>query len=285
MPFLITRTALLVGLLRAFSISAMDAHAQRYPYERVQKKEAGFAYPQPDLLKVSPALGERTTSEAFSAIYTETYGPSTGARLLTDLAGDSTMRRYEGAEGTILSRFQNGPANTSGEHVYCTHKTMKYGVFGSGGTCLIDKTGDGTFDVTGLFDETVHSYHGVEDGTLSPPVPYEVIELTEDQREFEVDMMLVYQNLRSLYPIFSTFGKRTKPDVKSGDLNKVVPREHRVPPGKDRQAYADGIEFIMHEADDDSITYTITGGTFDQVSFLHPLRGYMVLVKPRPMPE
>lgn len=225
-----------------------------------------YSYPKPDLVERTPAVGEKQTAALNKSIYTATYGPKHGARLLADINDENWAFRFTASKGTVFSAFTPGK---NGEAVYCTAVPVTYsGLAGNRGGCLIDETGDGTFDRFSRFNQPLNVYDP-STGTagLASPVPYETVEIGEP--EFLIKMHVYFDGIEEGQLLLASAGARTK----GADLPKyslIHADKHRFAANvQDMKADVDGVTLIVHSANASEITYTVEGGGFRNIQFLH----------------
>src|SRR3989338_2858650 len=202
-----------------------------------------YAYPKPDLVKSSPAVGAKQTVALNKTIYTATYGPKHGARLLADVNAENWAFRITASKGAVFPAFTLGK---DGEAVYCTTAPVTYsGLVGNRGGCLVDQTGDGTFDRFSRFNQPLDVYDpstGIAD--LASSVPYEMVEIGEP--EFLIKMNVYFDGIESDQLLLASAGARTK----GADLPKyslVHADKHRFGANtQDVRVNVDGVVMIIH---------------------------------------
>lgn len=225
-----------------------------------------YAYPKPDLVESSPAIGAKQTVALNRIIYTATYGPKHGARLLADVNDENWAFRFTASKGATFSAFTRG---RNGEAIYCTTVPVTYsGLVGNLGGCLVDRTGDGTFDAFSRLNQPLDVYDpstGVAD--LASSVPYEMVEIGEP--EFLIKMNVYFDGIESDQLLLASAGARTK----GADLPKrslIHADKHRFGANtQDVRVNVDGVVMIIHSATASEITYTVESGGFQNIQFLH----------------
>lgn len=260
-----TMWARLAALLSLFAtIAACTSMEQKEAILAPQFQK--YSYPKPDLVESSPAVGEKQTAALNKVIYTATYGPRHGARLLADVNDENWAFRFTASKGAVFSAFTRGK---NGEAVYCTTAPVTYsGLVGNQGGCLVDQTGDRTFDAFSRLNQPLDVYDpstGIADLSLS--VPYEMVEIGEP--EFLIKMNVYFDGIEEGQLLLASSGVRTK----GGDLPErslAYADKHRFAANvKDVRADVDGVTLIIHSATASEITYTVEGGGFRNIQFLH----------------
>ncbi len=225
-----------------------------------------YSHPKPDLVESSPAVGEKQTVALNKLIYTATYGPKHGARLLADVNDEKWAFSFKASKGDVFSAFTRGK---DGEAVYCTTAPVVYNsLSGHKGGCLIDETGDGTFDEFSRLNDLLDVYEPSRtDADLASPIPYETAEI--DEPEFLIKMNVYFDGIEEGQLLLASSGVRTK----GGDLPErslTYADKHRVAANvKDVRADVDGVTLIIHSATASEITYTVESGGFRNIQFLH----------------
>ncbi|MEX0838839.1 MAG: hypothetical protein WD034_04840 [Parvibaculum sp.] len=225
-----------------------------------------YSHPKPDLVESSPAVGEKQTVALNKIMYTATYGPKHGARLLADINDENWAFRFTASKGAVFSAFTRGKG---GEAIYCTTMPVTYSsLAGNQGGCLIDQTGDGTFDDFSRLNQPLDVYDpstGI--AALASPVPYETVEIGEP--EFLVKMNVYFDGIEEGQLLLASAGARTK----GGDLPErslTYADKHRFGVNtQDVRANVDGVVMIIHSATASEITYTVESGGFQNIQFLH----------------
>ena len=223
-------------------------------------------YPRADLLEQSPEHGEQRTVGVNKAIYREKFGPKEGARLLADLDGENLFYSYTASKGDVFSAF--GQKGETGEKIYCTTGPLIYSALsGKKGGCLIDKTGDGTFDEVARFNLKLDTFTSMgPHGDLVPAVPYEPA--TIEEPEFVVDMIIYYRGMEDGRLQFSSGGVRTKGADLPNDLLKTD--EDSIAAVEGDQVYrVNGVKMTIHKATSTEITYTVDEGSFETIQYLN----------------
>lgn len=225
-----------------------------------------YSYPKPDLVESSPAVGEKQTAALNKVIYTATYGPKHGARILADINDEHWAYRFTASKGDVFSAFTRGK---DGEAVYCTTAPVVYNnLTGHKGGCLIDETGDGTFDEFARLNELLDVYEASRtNADLASPIPYEMTEI--DEPEFLIRMNVYFDGIEGGQLLLASDGARTK----GGDLPErslTYADKHRFGANtQDVRANVDGVAMIVHSATASEITYTVESGGFRNIQFLH----------------
>lgn len=225
-----------------------------------------YSYPKPDLVEISPAVGEKHTAALNKIIYTATYGPKHGARLLADVSDEKWAFSFKASKGDVFSAFTRGK---DGEAVYCTTAPIVYSsLSGHKGGCLIDETGDGTFDEFARINEPLDVYEASSTDTdLASPLPYEKVEI--EKPEFLIEMNIYFDGIEGGQLALASAGVRTK----GADLPKrglIYADKHRFGANtQDVRANIDGVIMIIHSATASEITYTVESGGFQNIQFLH----------------
>jgi hypothetical protein len=225
-----------------------------------------FSYPKPDLVESSPAVGEKQTVAHNKIMYTATYGPKHGARILADINDENWAFRITASKGDVFSAFTQG---NGGKAVYCTVAPVTYsGLVGNMGGCLLDETGDGTFEHFARLNEPLDVYDpSLSYADFDTPVAYEPVEIAEP--EFLIKMNIYFDGIKEGQVTLSSAGARTK----GADLPKrslIYEDKHRFAANtQDVRANVDGVIMMIHSATDSEITYTVEGGGFQNIQFLH----------------
>ncbi|MBX3447077.1 MAG: hypothetical protein KF765_09995 [Parvibaculaceae bacterium] len=258
---------------RGRSTAALALFATLAACTSMEQKEAilapqfqNYAYPKPDLVESSPAVGVKQTVALNKIIYTATYGPMHGARLLADVNDENWAFRFTASKGATFSAFTRGK---NGEAIYCTAMPVTYsGLAGNLGGCLLDRTGDGTFDAFSRFNKPLDVFDpstGVAD--LASSVPYERVEIGEP--EFLIKMNVYFDGIEGGQLLLSSAGARTK----GADLPKhslIYADKHRFGANtQDQRVNVDGVIMIIHSVSASEITYTVESGGFQNIQFLH----------------
>lgn len=225
-----------------------------------------YSHPKPDLVESSPAVGEKQTVAPNKIVYTATYGPKHGARLLADINDENWAYRFTAPKGAVFSAFTRG---NRGEAVYCTTAPVTYSsLAGNLGGCLLDKTGDGTFELFARLNQPLDVYDpsmGYAD--LASPIPYEAVEIAEP--EFLIKMNIYFVGIEGGQILLSSAGARTK----GADLPKrslTYEDKHRFAANtQDVRVNVDGVTMIIHSATASEITYSVESGGFQNIQFLH----------------
>ncbi len=249
-----------IGLVSVLALT-VAACATRQQRDSMAQLNAGrMVQTVLDRVSEDPAPGIKQTVDVKKSMYSEVIGGLQGARTTSAVAGESWAARYEAEPGLTLTRFDKGP-----EKVYCTTVDFVYnGLAGWNPGCMVDRDGNGTFDLASR--QAWDSYSDAAEATLSPPVSYE--EITLDEPQFATTMRLSYQG-KDVGDVgkFSVIGFVTSgSDIDDRQLGYPTTSTHSVRPGSNISIL--GVNFVVHEATDTSITYTILDGGFTEVQRL-----------------
>lgn len=265
---LICRTAVVLSMIVLTACAPPG-----YRAGKIAKHFSNHTFPKSNLIERTPVFGEQQTAKIMDTIYSEHLGPTEGARLLSGFEGETWAYSYKASKGQLFSSFG---LNKDGAAAYCTAAPIiSNSLTGGKGGCLIDHNNDGTFDEIARINDLIDTLEIKAAGDdLVPAIPYEAATISDP--EFITEMRISFKGIKDGQMLFDVGGWRKK-GAKLPDNNWISPDRVKIPESRsDKAINIDGVMLTIHKATDTEITYTVTGGSFQNIQILHPLHHFVV---------